>query len=71
MKLSPKRQMGWVLVMKGSGGRILGKFCWEGASFTEFPIKIFNTRREARNARGTCCYKDAVPVKVSIIIEAI
>lgn len=70
MKLSPRKHSGWVLAMKGSGGRMLGKFCWTDARLGEFPIKIFYTRREAREAKKTCCYRDALPVKVNIVIEA-
>lgn len=70
MKLKPHKRTGWVLKMKKSGD-MLGKFCWPNAKFEEFPIKIFYTRREAREAKKTCCYKDAVPVKVNVVIEAV
>ena len=62
-----KDKKGWALIRRFDwGDSLLGKFCWIGARSDDFNVRIFNTRQEARNARSTCCYKDAKPVKVII-----
>lgn len=69
MKKLKREPTAWALMYKFDWGyALLGKYCWMNAPLLEGPIKTFYTRREAREAKKTCCYKRAVPVKVKIVL---
>lgn len=60
----------WALYRDFDWGRsLLGKYCWSDAIEQEYKTKLFRTRQQARDARKTCCYKDAKVVKVTISIQ--
>lgn len=62
----------WALTEQFSWGRsFLGKFCWPGGNDSDLCYRLFRTRQHARDARATCCYKDARPVKVVVSIEEV
>ena len=65
----------WALSVKEDNERLfLGPYCWPN----ETPItvlddsaKLFNTRKEARKAKKTCCYKKTHVEQVLVTVEPI
>ena len=48
---------------------LLGKYCWDGASWEQPEIRTFRTRKEARNAKRECCFSSiAKVVRVNVLI---
>lgn len=55
----------WALTFKIDGEPFLcGKYCFSNYTSEEPQIRTFRTRREARNAKPICCYRDANAIKV-------
>lgn len=51
------------------GFGLLGKYAWPNAVDSDVSTKLFRTRQQARDARKSCCYKDAKVVSVMVTIE--
>lgn len=49
--------------------RLLGPYCWPESDPSDFYVRLFKTRREAREAKKTCCYKNAVVCSVIVTVE--
>lgn len=62
----------WALAAKFEHGwTLLGKYCWRDATKDEPVIRTFRSRRLAREAKATACYRDeSTIVKVRVRIEA-
>lgn len=62
----------WALIHKFDWGTaILGKYCWKDSTENEYKKKIFKTRREAREAKKTCCYDKTRVVRIEINLKVI
>lgn len=64
----------WAFVKKSfedNNEYLLGKYAWPHARLEDPQIRTFATRREAREARATCCYKKVriVRVDVSVVVS--
>lgn len=66
----------WGISYKFDYGRsLLGSYCWEApvnlAEVHGIRTAIFRTRKQARKAQKTCCYKKTRIERLCVTVEAI
>ena len=71
MKIEPCQYVCWALSSKFDHGRLLlGPYCWPLGEQPDRPrITIFLTRKQARKAQETCCYRKTRVERVYVTIE--
>ncbi len=61
----------WGLTIKLEDQRLLlGIYCWQPPLTSALRKALFRTRREAREAKRTCCYSDARVERVDVTIRS-